>query len=287
MGTPNTGDTPSEGTPVLIMNYKGVHYLVSMIQLVSDSSSSIQSNKVQAAVSDLYTTTSIVSDKIGTQGAVNYHCITSAPYLAIIDNNGKATGAAITAKLYNSSGTELSWDNYLNKYYSGTLITEDSSKTNLSQGIWAFKLTGSLATASEIYNGTPTTRYMAVTKYCNSTDSSSSSGYVYIGVTASVYKKITITSGVLSTVANSNIVVGYNVKWTNSTLSQDSSSTIFLKPSGNSISAKYMTLDGSTVQSSYFTTTSSSATSIEDSYLKSNSEIVGPRLQIKDTLVIS
>jgi hypothetical protein len=29
------------------------------------------------------------------------------------------------------------------------------------------------------------------------------------------------------------------------------------------------------------------ATSIEVSYLKSNSEIVGPRLQIKDTLVIS
>jgi hypothetical protein len=279
MGTPSGGTAPEEGTPVLLMNFKGNQYLVSMLKLVTGSSSG-QYRQTQAVIEDLYTTSSI-ANRMGTQGYAQYHRITGAPYLTLIDNNGNATSTQIAAKLYDPSGTsELSWTTYLNKYYSGTLITEYPDKTDLGSGIWAFKLTGSLATTSgTLYNGRPANKTMAVASFIAYSDTGVGlkTALCYCSDTSDIYSKISILNGVLSTLADGKIVVGYGVKPSGSSLVSDTSSTKFLKCSGYSQTAHYMTAAGTETTSSYFATTLNTSQEWTSVEVTQCAAIVGPR----------
>jgi hypothetical protein len=154
-----------------------------MIKLVTGSSSG-HYERVQATVEDLYVASSISESK-GVQGTADYHKITAAPYLTFVDNSGNQTGATVAAKLYDSSGTELNWSDYIGLYYTGTLITQ--TKLDTSEGIWEFTLDDSAiaTTPGTKYNGTPSTSRVAQVKYCVS--SSGSGGMVYTGTGVSIY----------------------------------------------------------------------------------------------------
>ena len=265
MGTPSGGVAPEVGTPVLLINFKGNQYLVSMLKLVTGSSTGNYKQN-QFTTAPLYTTNRI-SMKQGVQGIDTHHCITAAPYLTLIDNQGIETGTTITAKLYNSSGTtEVNWKDYMNKYYSGTLVSEYPEKTDLGSGIWAFRVTGSFANVTGVYNGTPEIKNLAVVTYCryNPPDISSSQwkdGYVHTSVSSSIYSKIEIVAGVLRTLPASKKVVGYEVLWKKYFLGIDKSSPTFLKIYHNLITSSYSSFDNSTTESDSFAvpTTSSDA----------------------------
>jgi hypothetical protein len=265
MGTPSGGTAPDEGTPVLLINYGGNQYLVSMLKLVTGSSTG-QYKQTKATTESLYTTTSILP-KLGKQGSANYSKITKAPYLTLVDNSGNETNTTIVAKLYNSNDEEVNWSSYLNKYYEGELITEYSSKTDLGSGIWAFKVTGNFATVANIYNGTPTTKFMAVVAPVNNV-------MCYRGATSAVYNKISIVSGVLRS-NTYNVVTSYVIKSNGTNLVQDSSATQYLKLT--STTANYLNASGTSTTSSYFAISSTSASEITSEDINKCVSIVGPQ----------
>ena len=154
----------------------------------------------------------------------------------------------------------------MNKYYSGTLVSEYPEKTDLGSGIWAFRVTGSFANVTGVYNGTPEIKNLAVVTYCryNPSDTSSSKwkeGYVHTSVSSSIYSKIEIVAGVLRTLPASKKVVGYEVLWKKYFLGIDKSSPTFLKIYHNLITSSYSSFDNPTTQSDSFAvpTTSSDA----------------------------
>lgn len=215
MGTPSGGTAPEVGTPVLLVNHKGAQYLVSMVKLVTGGASGTyrQTNPV---IDDLYTTTSPTNSTIGTQGSANYHIITKAPYLTLLNSDGTATSNVITADLYDSAGAKVNWSSYLNRYYSGTLVEEYPEKTDLGAGVWAFKVVGSFANVTNIYNGKPTTKIVAAygEVTVNSTDSQgrpdSSRRPVYYNETAYVYSKISINNGILTKLDTHRAICQYS-----------------------------------------------------------------------------
>ena len=235
-----------------------------MLKLVTSSSTGNYKQN-QFTTTSLYTTNTI-NMKHGVQGSAIYHCITAAPYLTLMDNHGIETSTTITAKLYNSSGTtEVNWKDYMNKYYTGTLISEYPEKTSLGSGVWAFRVTGSFANVTGVYNGTPEIKNLAVVKYCryNPPNISSSlwkEGYVHIPVSSSIYSKIEIVAGVLRTLSGKK-VVGYDVLEKDYFLGINKSSPRFLEIYPDLITSFYSSFGNSTTQSDSFAvpTTSSGA----------------------------
>lgn len=284
MGTPSGGVAPEVGTPVLIMNFKGKQYLVSMLELITGSTNA-NYKRISFTTRSL-STTNIISMQHGEQGSVYYHCITAAPYLVLTDDHDNETNIKITAKLYDSSDKEVAWSDYMNKYYQGTLVSEYPDKTSIKKGIWAFKVTGSFANISATYNGTPNHAIMAVAQYVNQhinpstpgsgPSTSISTGWVHCSVSSSIYSKIRISNGELSAMSSGKVVVGYDTIWDRGVLRADSNTPRFLKINSGTITSSYSTLDGvSTTSSSFAVPTSylSEMTSIE---IKQCSAIVSP-----------
>lgn len=280
MGTPSGGVAPEVGTPVLIMNFKGNQYLVSMLKLVTGSSTG-QYKQTQATTESLYVAGTI-SMQQGVQGSASCHCITAAPYLTLLDNNGNETNTKIIAKLYDSSDNEVSWSTYLNKYYQGTLVSEYPKKTDLGSGIWAFQVTGSFANISETYNGTPDYAVMAVVQYIDTPifergpSTSISTRWVHCPVSSSVYSKISITNGKLTTLSDNKVVVGYDVKWDGNNLHQDSTRPYYLRFQHATTSSAYLNPKGDIVTSNYFASTTSSLTLLTDTDIDQCEAIVSP-----------
>lgn len=285
MGTPSGGVAPEVGTPVLIMNFKGKQYLVSMLELITGSTTA-NYKQISFTTSSL-STTNIISMQHGEQGSTYYSCITAAPYLVLTDNHNNETNIKITARLYDSSDKEVAWSDYMNKYYQGTLVSEYPEKTHLEDGIWAFKVTGSFANISETYNGTPNHVVMAVVQYIDNLtpggpggpggpSTSISSGWVHCSVPSSVYSKIRISNGKLSTLSSRKVVVGYDTIWSRGVLRADSKTPRFLKINSGNITSSYSTLDGESTSSNSFavpTPNLSEMTSIE---IEQCSAIVSP-----------
>ena len=281
MGTPSGGTAPDEGTPVLLINHNGAQYLVSMIKLVTGSSSGTY-RQTDAVIEDLYTT-DYISASVGTQGSKNYHAITKAPYLTLLNSDGTATSNTIAAKLYNSNGSkELKWSDYLNKYYSGTLIQEYSEKTDLGAGIWAFKLVGSLATGVTTYNGTPTINNVAalgiLTTSVEGNRPQVTNKTVYFPLTANVYTKITITNGVLKENASDNVATcKYTYINDNGNITTGGGYR-FLAATSSSAYNIYST-SGSAVSSDYFMDQSSTRSTLTKIQIISSAAIVAPQIQ--------
>lgn len=271
MGTPSGGVAPEIGTPVLIMNFKGNRYLVSMLKLVTGSSTG-QYRQTQATTESLYVAGTI-SMQQGVQGSASYHCITAAPYLTLLDNNGNETNTKIIAKLYNSSDNEVSWSTYLNKYYQGTLVSEYPAKTDLGSGIWAFQVTGHLANISNYYNGTPDFRMLAISQTVNSINAVMN---VHCPVSCSVYSKISITNGKLTTLSDNKVVVGYDVRWDGNNLHQDSTRPYYLRFQHITTRSAYLNPRGNIVTSKYFASITSSLTSLNDTDIDQCEAIVSP-----------
>lgn len=267
MGTPSGGVAPEIGTPVLIMNFKGNQYLVSMLKLVT-SSSNRNYKQTQATTESLYVAGTI-SMKQGVQGSPSYHCITAAPYLTIVNNDNTETNTKIIAKLYDSSDNEVSWSTYLNKYYQGTLVSEYPKMTHLDDGIWAFQVTGHLANISNCYNGTPDFRMLAISKIVNNIN-------VHCPVSSSVYSKISITNGKLTTLSDDKVVVGYDVRWDGNNLHQDSKSPYYLEFQYLIIRSAYLNPRGNIVISKYFASITSSLISLNDTDIDQCEAIVAP-----------
>lgn len=267
MGTPNGGVAPEIGTPVLIMNFKGNQYLVSMLKLVT-SSSQRNYKQTQATTESLYVAGTI-SMQQGVQGSASYHCITAAPYLTLINNDNTETNTKILAKLYDSSDNEVSWSDYLNKYYQGTLVSEYPKMTHIDDGIWAFQVTGHLANISNYYNGTPDFRMLAISQIVNNMN-------VHCPVSSSVYSKISITNGKLTTLSNNKVVVGYDVKWNGNNLHQDSTRPYYLRFQHITTRSAYLNLKGDIVTSNYFASIASSLTLLNDTDIDKCEAIVSP-----------
>ena len=284
MGTPSGGVAPEIGTPVLIMNFKGNQYLVSMLKLVTGSSTG-HYKQTQATTESLYVAGTI-SMQQGVQGSASYHCITAAPYLTLLDNNNKETNTKIIAKLYDSSDNEVSWSTYLNKYYQGTLVSEYPKKTDLDSGIWAFQVTGYLANISNYYNGTPDFRILAVSQIANNENSPLKEAKgtmtqitavnIHCPVSSSVYSKISITNGELTTLSDNKVVVGYDVKWNGNSLHQDSTRPYYLRFQHITTRSAYLNPKGNIVTSSYFASTTSSLTLLTDTDIDQCEAIVSP-----------
>ena len=285
MGTPSGGVAPEIGTPVLIMNFKGNQYLVSMLKLVTGSSTG-HYRQTQATTESLYVAGTI-SMQQGVQGSASYHCITAAPYLTLIDNHNNETNTKIIAKLYDSSDNEVSWSTYLNKYYQGTLVSEYPKKTDLDNGIWAFQVTGHLANISDYYNGTPDFRILAISQIMDNMNvpypvsSSITNGgittlYVHCPVSCSVYSKISITNGKLTTLSDNKVVVGYDVRWDGNNLHQDSTRPYYLKFQHITTRSAYLNPRGDIVTSNYFASITSSLTSLNDTDIDKCEAIVSP-----------
>lgn len=279
MGNPSGGVAPDEGTPVLLVNHGGAQYLVSMVKLVTGSSSGTYRQN-EMTITDLYTTTSVRAS-ISTQGYKSYHAITKAPSLTLLNSDGTATSNTIAAKLYNSAGTsEVSWSTYLNKYYSGTLVEAYPDKTDLGAGVWAFKVVGSFANVSDVYNGTPTTRSVAgLGVQTTTTDSnghvSTSNKQVYFPLTAYVYNKISINNGVLTKSLENIATCKYTyVSGSNTTQSGNYRylSTVYATayPLGSSSTA-------SSTTSQYFMNQTTSSSILTNSELTQSAAIVGPK----------
>lgn len=264
MGTPSGGVAPEIGTPVLIMNFKGNQYLVSMLKLVTGSSQKSY-KQTQATTESIYVA-STISMQQGVQGSPSYHCITAAPYLTLINNDNTETNTKIIAKLYDSSDKEVSWSTYLNKYYQGTLVSEYPKMTHLDDGIWAFQVTGHLANISDYYNGTPDFRMLAVNSSMN----------VHCPVSSSVYSKISITNGKLTTLSDNKVVVGYDVKWDGNNLHQDSTRPYYLRFQHITTRSAYLNPKGNIVTSNYFASITSSLTSLNDTDIDQCEAIVSP-----------
>lgn len=271
MGTPSGGVAPEVGTPVLIMNFKGNQYLVSMLKLVTGSSTG-QYRQTQATTESLYVAGTI-SMQQGVQGSASYHCITAAPYLTLLNNNSNETNTKIIAKLYDSSDNEVSWSTYLNKYYQGTLVSEYPKKTDLESGIWAFQVTGHLANISDYYNGTPDFRMLAISQTVNGINDVMN---VHCPVSSSVYSKISITNGKLTTLSDNKVVVGYAVRWDGNNLHQDSTRPYYLKFQHITTRSAYLNPRGNIVKSNYFASITSSLTSLNDTDIDKCEAIVSP-----------
>lgn len=267
MGTPSGGVAPEIGTPVLIMNFKGNQYLVSMLKLVTGSSTG-NYKRTQATTESLYVVGTI-SMQQGVQGSASYHCITAAPYLTLMNNDNTETNTKIIAKLYDSSDNEVSWSTYLNKYYQGTLVSEYPKKTHIDEGIWAFQVTGHLANISNYYNGTPDFRILAISQLINSM-------YVHCPVSCSVYSKISITNGKLTTLSDNKVVVGYDVRWDGNNLHQDSTRPYYLRFQHITTRSAYLNPRGNIVTSNYFASITSSLTSLNDTDIDQCEAIVSP-----------
>ena len=203
----------------------------------------------------------------------SYHCITAAPYLTLLDNNGKETNTKIIAKLYDSSDNEVSWSTYLNKYYQGTLVSEYSKKTDLESRIWAFQVTGHLANISDCYNGTPDFRILAISQTVNGINDVMN---VHCPVSSSVYSKISITNGKLTTLSDNKVVVGYDVRWDGNNLHQDSTRPYYLKFYHITTRSAYLNPRGNIVTSNYFASITSSLTSLNDNDIDKCEAIVSP-----------
>lgn len=267
MGTPQGGTAPEVGTPVLIMNYKGNQYLMSMIKLVTGSSSGTY-RQTTYTTSELSTVTSVYM-RTGAQVGTTYKKITAAPYLTLLNSDGTATSNKITAKLYASDGTtEVSWSTYMNKYYSGNLVEEYAGKTDLGAGIWAFKVVGSFASASGVYTGTPTSKTIALDL-----------GDCYIAKPVSVYNKINISNGVMSTTTE-NIVTTEYIYRTGNGYTSASSTYRYVKCTGYTQSLKQLvgtSMSSSTTSSAYFMEQTNSSTVVTTIQLSSSAQIVGPK----------
>lgn len=271
MGTPSGGVAPEIGTPVLIMNFKGNQYLVSMLKLVTSSSTGYY-RQTQATTESLYVA-STISMQQGVQGSDLYHCITAAPYLTLLNNDNTETNTKIIAKLYDSSDNEVSWSTYLNKYYQGTLVSEYPKKTELNIGVWAFQVTGHLANISDCYNGTPDFRMLAISQTVNGINNVVN---VHCPVSSSVYSKISITNGKLTTLSDNKVVVGYNVRWDGNNLHQDSTSPYYLKFYHITTRSAYLNPRGNVVTSNYFASITSSLTLLNDTDIDKCEAIVSP-----------
>lgn len=271
MGTPSGGVAPEIGTPVLIMNFKGNQYLVSMLKLVTGSSTG-NYKRTQATTESLYVAGTI-SMQQGIQGSASYHCITAAPYLTLMNNDNTETNTKIIAKLYDSSDNEVSWSTYLNKYYQGTLVSEYPKKTNINEGIWAFQVTGHLANISDCYNGTPDFRMLAISQTVNGINDVMN---VHCPVSSSVYSKISITNGKLTTLSDNKVVVGYDVRWDGNNLHQDSTRPYYLKFYHITTRSAYLNPMGNIVTSNYFASITSSLTSLNDIDIDKCEAIVSP-----------
>ena len=267
MGTPSGGVAPEIGTPVLIMNFKGNQYLVSMLKLVTGSSTG-NYKRTQATTESLYVAGTI-SMQQGIQGSASYHCITAAPYLTLMNNDNTETNTKIIAKLYDSSDNEVSWSTYLNKYYQGTLVSEYPKKTNINEGIWAFQVTGHLANISDCYNGTPDFRMLAISQTVNGMN-------VHCPVSSSVYSKISITNGKLTTLSDNKVVVGYDVRWDGNNLHQDSTRPYYLRFQHITTRSAYLNPKGNIVTSNYFASIASSLTLLNDTDIDQCEAIVSP-----------
>lgn len=271
MGTPSGGVAPEIGTPVLIMNFKGNQYLVSMLKLVTGSSTG-NYKRTQATTESLYVVGTI-SMQQGVQGSASYHCITAAPYLTLMNNDNTETNTKIIAKLYDSSDNEVSWSTYLNKYYQGTLVSEYPKKTHIDEGIWAFQVTGHLANISNYYNGTPDFRMLAISQTVNGINDVMN---VHCPVSCSVYSKISITNGKLTTLSDNKVVVGYDVRWDGNNLHQDSKSPYYLRFQHITTRSAYLNPRGNIVTSNYFASITSSLTSLNDTDIDECEAIVSP-----------
>lgn len=267
MGTPSGGVAPEIGTPVLIMNFKGNQYLVSMLKLVTGSSH--RSYKQTQATTESIYVASTISMQQGVQSSISYHCITAAPYLTLLNNDNTETNTKIIAKLYDSSDNEVSWSTYLNKYYQGTLVSEYPKKTDLDNGIWAFQVTGHLANISDYYNGTPDFRMLAISQIVNNMN-------VHCPVSCSVYSKISITNGKLTTLSDNKVVVGYDVRWDGNNLHQDSTRPYYLRFQHITTRSAYLNPKGNIVTSNYFASITSSLTSLNDTDIDQCEAIVSP-----------
>lgn len=146
---------------------------------------------------------------MSTQGN-KYECITKAPYLTI-RNGSTDTGSTITAILRDANGNEVSWSTVYNKYYYGTCpVVRDTANTDVSNGVLAYKINGSLANIGSCYLGTPVSKILAIYK----------SGY-YFGRSVKAYRKANLSSGSLSTLST-YVLVGYvyTIKKTTTTSSE-------------------------------------------------------------------
>lgn len=290
MGTPSGGTAPEEGTPVLLVNHKGAQYLVSMVKLVPTGASGTyrQTNPVIKA---LYTTTSPTNSTIGTQGSANYHVITKAPYLTLLNSDGTATSNVITADLYNSSGTKVNWSSYLNRYYSGTLVEEYPEKTDLGAGVWAFKVVGSFATASDIYNGTPSVKMIATcgTDTVQSTDSNNrphiTHRAVYYSETAYVYNKISIQNGIITRGTTNRAICQYS--YPSNGHRKTGSGYRYLAAQYYSNVYPLIGSSSTPISSSYFMQQHTTAQEVTNTELDESAKIVGVRPVQPDLKVVS
>lgn len=284
MGTAVSGETPEEGTPIMIINYKGATYMVNMVKL-TNSGAGITSTQVEAKIEDLYTASSIGNSTYGRQGYVSHHKITAAPYLKVLNSQGQATGQTIQAELYDSSGNQIQWSAYLNKYYAGTLIQEYPDKTDIPTGKWAFKVTGSLANVSETYNGTPEYQFIAlktdVTWFDHDSHISGSPTIkhadVYATSSVCMFRKIKLVNGVMSDIDNTRILVGYNLKYDNyGNVSMDAKSIKFIAVPSYNTSAYHGSPSG-TYTTGRFATVTSNATSSSLEDISLSHSIVKPK----------
>jgi hypothetical protein len=90
-----------------------------------------------------------------------------------------------------------------------------------------------------------------------------------------VYSKIKIASGVLTTVTDEKIVVGYGTKQSNNSLTQDTSTVKYLKCS--SATANYLTPSGDSLTSAYFASTSTTKSEWTNTQVTQCAAIVGPK----------
>lgn len=280
MGTPSGGTAPEEGTPVLLINHKGSQYLLSMIKLVTGSSSGTY-EKNEMTIDHLYTTDT-VSPSITTQGSMDYHVITKAPYLTLLNPDGTATSNNVQAILYDTDGTtQVSWNTYLNKYYSGTLIQEYPDKTDLGAGVWAFKVVGSFATGVTKYNGTPTLKNVAgigtqyITNIGSGTTPTHTSRRVYFSLQAYVYNKITITNGNLSKTTDNIATCKYTQVNSNGSITS-SGTCKFLSLIMDEAYPLLGSDSSGSVLSPYFMNQDNSSSVISTSDINSSAQIVGP-----------
>lgn len=275
MGTPEGGTAPPVGAPVLIMSYQGTNYLVNMLTLKNGTSTG-NYKQVNAATEALYTTTS-VNRAIGTQGSANYHKITTAPYLILLDDSGQETTTKIAAKLYDTDGeTLLEWSSYLNKYYSGTLISEYAAKTSLSSGIWAFKLTGSLATASSFYLGSPQSKLVGL--YLGNVVGL---GNVYYTATLYYYLQASLLSGTLSKTTTAIGVVAHTTASANNGVNVSGSTYRYVQCNNISVTASQImgtTVSSTSTTSKYFLEQVVNSNTITTAEIMSSHQIVGPVL---------
>ena len=212
MGTPSDGSTITKGTPVMIVNYLGEQWVTSMVKLSQGSGTTLNYIQNNWTTTTKYLTTSL-SKSMSNQGSV-YTCITKAPYLTV-RNGSTNTGQTITAILRNASGTEVSWSTVYNKYYLNTCpIVEDEANTDINNGVWAFKISGSFSTLGNCYIGTPTKKYVAMYK----------SGYYY-GRQVAVYYKATLNSGLLLQ-GTTCVLIGYTYTLSKSTSAASADSGI-------------------------------------------------------------